>query len=190
MRRPLAARQCRPLPTRSRSHRRLRRLRGAHLAALLAVTEGRPEQEGTGGNPTESSAVQAAICLAGPYDLTLGYRSSVRQRQTEGDAVRQLLPALLGGTPDEKPEIYRWASPITYASADSPPMLLVHGTADPLVLLEQAEVFTKRLQEAGAPVQFLPLPEGTHDNFGKDVDQAVKTIVTYALRQLGAPPAK
>jgi acetyl esterase/lipase len=163
---------------------------GAHLAALLAVTEGRPELEGIGGNPAQSSTVRAAICLAGPYDLTLGYRSSVRQRQAERDAVRQLLPALLGGTPDEMPEIYRWASPITYASADSPPMLLVHGTADPLVLLEQAEVFAKRLQDAGAPVQFLPLPEGTHTNFGKDADQAVKTIVNYTLQQLGVPQAR
>jgi acetyl esterase/lipase len=163
---------------------------GAHLAALLALTPGVAELEGTGGNPGQSSAVRAAICLAGPYDLALAWRSSARQRPTERDIIRGLLPSLLGGTPDEVPDIYRQASPITYARTGSPPLLLVHGTDDPLVLIEQAEVFAKKLEEAGAPVQFLRLPGGTHSDFGQNAENSVRTIVNYALQQLGLPPAK
>ncbi len=152
---------------------------GAHLAALLATTAGISELEGSGGNAAQSSAVSAAICFAGPYDLALAYRGSERQRPAERDTVRKLLPALLGGTPDEVPEIYRWASPITYAGKTSPPMLLVHGAADPLVPVEQAEVFAAKLREAGAPVQFLRLPEGTHDSFGPDQEKAMRAITDY-----------
>jgi len=160
---------------------------GAHLAALLATTSDVPEFEGTGGNPGQSSAVNAAICLAGPYDLELGYRHSTQQRPAEANAVRGLLPSLLGGKPDEVPDAYRKASPITYARKECPPLLLVHGEDDPLVLIEQAEVFTKKLQDVGATVQFLRLPGGTHDSFGKEPDKAVRTITDFARAQFGLP---
>ncbi len=159
---------------------------GAHLAALLATTADVAEFEGTGGHATESSVVRAAICLAGPYDLALGFRSSERQLPSERDTIRKLLPSLLGGTPAEAPEMYRRASPITYASQTSPPMLLVHGETDPLVLIEQAEVFTAKLREAGASVQFLRLPRGTHNSFGPDQDKALRTIAAFAREQLQA----
>lgn len=162
---------------------------GAHLAALLATTADVPEFEGTGGNAGQSSAVNAAICLAGPYDLALGYQSSVRQRKAEADTVRGLLRSLLGGTLDQVPDAYRRASPITYARSASPPLLLVHGEDDPLVLIEQAEVFARKLQEAGAPVQFLRLPGGTHDSFGPEQDKAIRTMMDFARKQLGLPAA-
>lgn len=157
---------------------------GAHLAALLATTAGKTDLEGTGGNAGQSSAVSAAICFAGPYDLTLAHRSSDGQRPAERDTVRQLLPALLGGTPGEVPDMYRRASPITHASKSSPPMLLVHGAADPLVLVEQAEVFDAKLREAGASVQFLRLPDGTHDSFGSEPEKAMHAVADYVRKQL------
>jgi acetyl esterase/lipase len=162
---------------------------GAHLAALLATTADVPEFEGSGGNAGQSSAINAAICLAGPYDLALGYRNSGHQRKAEGDAVRQLLPALLGGTPDEVPDAYRQASPITYARTASPPMLLVHGDDDPLVVIEQAEVFARKLEEVGASVQFLRLVGGTHNDFGKEPEKAIRAITDFARKQLGLPAA-
>ncbi len=157
---------------------------GAHLAALLATTAGLPELEGTGGNAGQSSAVSAAICLAGPYDLALGYRHSVHQRKAEGDDVRQLLESLLGGSPDQIPDGYRQASPISHVGPATPPMMLIHGAADPLVLVEQAEVFAKKLEEAGVPVQFLRLEDGTHDSFGKEPEKAIRAITDYAEQQL------
>lgn len=157
---------------------------GAHLAALLATTTGVPELEGTGGNPTQSSAVSSAICFAGPYDLPLAHRSSERQQPGERDTVRQLLSAFLGGTPDEVPDLYRRASPITYASKSSPPILLIHGAADPLVLVEQAEVFDAKLREVGASVQFLRLPDGTHSSFGSDQEKTMHAVADYVRQQL------
>lgn len=157
---------------------------GAHLAALLATTNGIPELEGTGGNAAQPSAVSSAICFAGPYDLALAHRSSERQQPGERDTVRQLLSAFLGGTPDEVADAYRRASPITYASKSSPPMLLIHGAADPLVLVEQAEVFDAKLRETGASVQFLRLPDGTHSSFGSEQEKTMRAVADYVRRQL------
>jgi acetyl esterase/lipase len=157
---------------------------GAHLAALLATTAGLPEFEGTGGNTGQSSSVSAAICLAGPYDLALGYRHSGTQRKAEGDTVRLLLESLLGGSLDQLPDAYRLASPISHVGPITAPLMLIHGAEDPLVLVEQAEVFAKKLREAGVPVEFLRIAEGTHNSFGKEPEKAIRAITDYARRPL------
>ena len=54
------------------------------------------------------------------------------------------------------------ASPITYVSAKAPPMLLVHGTADAVVPVEQSQTFAAALQEAGVPVKFMPVEGAGH----------------------------
>ena len=81
-------------------------------------------------------------------------------------------------------DLYRQASPITYVTRATPPMLLIHGEADPLVPIEQAEVFAQKLEQAGAPVQFLRLPDGTHNSFGKDPAQVFRTMIDFARQQL------
>src|SRR5579885_3546866 len=43
---------------------------GAHLALLLGLTEAQDGLEGDGGNPEQSSRVQAVINISGPTDLT------------------------------------------------------------------------------------------------------------------------
>src|SRR4029077_8222077 len=45
-------------------------------------------------------------------------------------------------------EIGRQISPITHVSADDPPTLIIHGDADKLVPIQQAEILVKKLQEA------------------------------------------
>src|SRR5262249_18458655 len=63
---------------------------GAHLACLLGVTKKDDGLEGKGGNPEQSSAVQAVVSFFGPTDLTQAVWS--KEAQT-----KNLVP-LLGGT--------------------------------------------------------------------------------------------
>ena len=64
---------------------------GAHLTALLGTTNGERKWEGSGGNPKQSSAISAMICMSGAYDLPMAYENSVHQKESEGKSVRGML---------------------------------------------------------------------------------------------------
>lgn len=169
---------------------------GAHLAVLLAVTGDQSSLEGNGGHPSHSSAVSTAVGLAGPYDLTLGYANSTKQGAGEGPAVRGMLESFLGGTPDQVPAQYRNASPISYVRKDQPlpPMLLVQGEADTLVLVEQADLMHEKLRATGASVDYLRIPDATHNSFGKDQAQHFAHIMqflkTHLIENAAVAPSK
>jgi acetyl esterase/lipase len=160
---------------------------GAHLVALLGTTSGEKRWEGSGGNPDQSSAICAMVCLSGPYDLSLGYRDSVHQNSKEGGAVRGMLEALQGGPLEQKPAQYAAASPMTYASRDTVPALLTHGTADPLVPIEQSDLFYAKLKSAGANVELIRIEGAGHADFGPKPQEPLAKITTFVQKQLLPP---
>jgi acetyl esterase/lipase len=52
-------------------------------------------------------------------------------------------------------EIGRQISPITHATSDDPPTLIIHGDADKLVPIQQAEVILEKLKAAGVPTKLV-----------------------------------
>jgi dipeptidyl aminopeptidase/acylaminoacyl peptidase len=96
--------------------------------------------EGEGGNPDQPSKVNAVVSWFGPTDLTT---------KDWPDASRKLIEQLVGGPKDEKEEICRKASPITYVNAGDAPMLLIQGTKDRLVPHTQAYLMIDALSQAG-----------------------------------------
>ena len=163
---------------------------GAYLAALLGVTAGQPQWEGQGGYAEQSSAVCAVVGISGIYDLPLGYQNSVHLRPQEGEAVRNMLEAVLGGSPQQMPERYRDASPINHVSRSSPPMLLVHGSADELIAIEQSERFAEKLKEAGVHAELLRIEGGAHCSFGKDSEHVLREMEAYVKKSLGLEELK
>lgn len=157
---------------------------GAHLVALLGTTNGDKRFEGSGGHPEQSSAIGMMVCLSGPYDLALAYRNSVKQRSKEGGAVRGMLEAFLGGNPEQKPTLYADASPITFVSKRTPPALLTHGTADPLVPIEQSDVFYARMKSVGADIKLLRIEGAGHGDFGPHPEEALKQVTDYVVQKL------
>ena len=98
---------------------------GAHLAALVGVTNGHRELEGTvGDHRNESSAVQAILSYYGASNLT----TILAQSTPYGVGVRKpALEALLGAPPDQARELARLASPVFHVDRNDPPLLLFHG---------------------------------------------------------------
>jgi acetyl esterase/lipase len=108
---------------------------GGHLAALLGTL---PPESG----PGEASArVQAVVGLYGPSDLA----DLVHRRSLANDPVN----AFLGDSPGENMARATAASPINHVTAGDSPMLLIHGSDDAWVHLEQS----KRLADALAGVR-------------------------------------
>lgn len=69
---------------------------------------------------------------------------------------------LLGGPLQERPELARRASPLTYVRPDAPPFLILHGKADRIVPYRQGELFYDALAQAGADVELITLPYADH----------------------------
>lgn len=118
---------------------------GAHLAALAGVAD---ETAGwdSGEYADQSSRVQAVVALAGPYDLSGHFPLWVDELIQNVFGDEQRLPA----------------SPISYVSPDDPPFLIIHGDADDVVPVEQAEFFAQALQAAKVSVAVVIVKNGGH----------------------------
>lgn len=146
---------------------------GGHLALMIGYSAGAPELEGHGGNPGVSSRVQAVVDFYGPADLTTAFA------RTNGSVKK-----FLGNkTFAEDPELYRRASPLTYLTRDDPPTLILHGTIDDVVPIEQSDLLAARLKELGVPYLYDRLPGWPHT---MDLSLAVNERCQYFMREFFA----
>lgn len=127
---------------------------GGHLSALLGTSGGIKELEGKNGSPGYSSRVQAVCDFFGPADLA---KTASRRGITPAP-----VEALLGGPVDQKMELARQASPVTFISKDDPPFLIVHGELDKLVSIGQSEELYSALKKAGVNATFVKVKNAGH----------------------------
>lgn len=122
---------------------------GAHLALLAAGTQDLAEFEGDGGNPGVSTHVAAAIGIYPPTVFSAGPRE------------RGAVP-LLALTEEGDEEVARLAGPLSHISADFPPTMLIHGTADTTVPPLASIRMYEELVRAGVPVELHMYAEQPH----------------------------
>lgn len=158
---------------------------GAHLAAMTATTCGDPAFEpmvSTGrmsGSEAKkattasdvSDCVQGAVFWYGLFDL----RSPIAP-------LTGSLTQMLGCAPDACPEIAANASPVTHVSAKTPPILLIHGTADTTAPTGQSRAMETQLRAAGVPVESLYIPEVDHGFLGQ-TPEATRDASLTALQR-------
>ena len=150
---------------------------GGHLSLLVGLTESSDQLEGESGHPEQSSRVQAVVNVFGPTDMKRGYETS---------SVAYLYRLVVGGTPQEVPEAYRTASPLTYVSRNDPPVLTLQGDNDTLVPLEQAELLDQRMKEVGASHHLIIYHQQGHGFSGTSSQQADKATWTFFDEHLKA----
>ena len=133
---------------------------GGHLAALVGVSNGETELEGSEGEFTkESSSVQAIVDLYGASNLT----TILAQSTPHGIEVRKpALDLLLGGQPDVQRDLARLASPVFHVDASDPPLLLLHGDQDPQMPINQSHELQGAYEKAGLKVEFKVLHGSGH----------------------------
>lgn len=123
----------------------LGRSSGAQLALISGITAGDPD-------------IRAIVAFFSPVNLTQGYREPGFP-DTLG--LRDLERAFIGGTPDDKADAYRDASPITYADRPHPPVLLVNGGQDRIVYAHYGAALHERLRVSGRSTM-LVIPWANH----------------------------
>ncbi|MFH5804672.1 alpha/beta hydrolase fold domain-containing protein [Alienimonas sp. DA493] len=142
---------------------------GGHLALLAGLSaNGDPPDLGPDGPekaPAEPTAdvpprtpVAAVVNLFGVTDMPAYY--------TGNRHARTVLSLFLAGHLAVRRSAYDAASPVRYADEDDPPVLTLHGTADPIVPFDQAERLHAVLESAGVANQLVPVEGGGHGLFG------------------------
>ena len=78
---------------------------------------------------------------------------------------------------NKRAEIGRKISPVYLVTKQAPPTLIIHGDADKLVPIQQAEIMVAKLKEAGVPAELVVKKGASHGWAGLEKD--VKTIADW-----------
>jgi dipeptidyl aminopeptidase/acylaminoacyl peptidase len=70
----------------------------------------------------------------------------------DGESLRDYEVALFGGTPDQTPELYAEASPVTYVDRLAAPLLIIQGRNDARCPARQMEDYVERAARLGKDV--------------------------------------
>jgi acetyl esterase/lipase len=168
---------------------------GGHLSLMQGVggNDGNPKAQ----DPIDrvSSRVQAVACFFPPTDF-LNYgqpgedalgRGILKGFKAPFDFL-ELDPktkAFVRITDEEKfKEIGRKISPANLVTKQAPPTLIIHGDADKLVPIQQAEIMIAKLKEAGVPAE-LTVKKGAGHGW-LTLQQDLALLTNWFDRYLGA----
>jgi acetyl esterase/lipase len=146
---------------------------GGHLSLMLGCNSDNGDEKARDAVDRVSCRVQAVACFFPPTDfLNYGEKGKVALGRgtlegfkapfdfMEMDPVtRSFVPVVME---EKRREIGRQISPITHVSSDDPPTLIMHGDADKLVPIQQAEIMIAKLKEAGVPAELVVKPGAAH----------------------------
>ena len=147
---------------------------GGALAALVGTTchqpqfDSKPAPRRGGGfgppalDPNTNGCVQAVVDWYGPVDLL-----AIGSEHTAGVPPHNYATApevaYLGCAVPQCPAgVVAATSAITYIDKSDPPFLIMHGTADKVVPVQQSQLLYKSLQAKGVPAQLILVPNANH----------------------------
>ena len=139
---------------------------GGHLAALAGLTPGDPEMQRELPEGSDTS-VDAVVGIYGRYDWE--DKSTVERARFVDFLERVVVKRKIA----RHPEIFRKASPIARIHADAPPFLVIHGSGDTVIPVQQARDFVQKLRgESRSVVGYVELPGAGH---GFDMTDGART---------------
>lgn len=140
---------------------------GGHLSALLGVSSNDKALEGDLEPTSESSAVKCVVDVSGPIDF-LGFDEEIQ---------KDYLVPWLGAIGEEYDKNAKAASPLSYIDSEDPPTLIIHGTADKIVPVEQSEKYSEALKAAGVKVRYFE-----KENIGHMINDAdTLTMISHYM---------
>lgn len=166
---------------------------GGHLSLMQGMAGDLGDSKSKDPLERTSSRVQAVACFFPPTDF-LNYEAPGKDALGRGVLVNFKAPfafqefdsktkSYVPITDEERfKEIGRKISPIDHVTADDPPTLIIHGDADKLVPIRQAEIMIAKLKEVGVPAELVVKPGAAHG--WKDIQNDLKTFTDWFDRYL------
>jgi acetyl esterase/lipase len=146
---------------------------GGELAGLLGTIAANPA-----GVRGAAARVAAVVSFYGPMDL-----ASMAHTNAE---VNPRVVQYLGGTDGQLPQAYDAASPTHWVRPGDPPMLLIHGTADPIVPFSQSAEMADVLSAAGVSHQLIAVTGAGHAfEFASQGQALLPQIVAFLNQAMG-----
>jgi dipeptidyl aminopeptidase/acylaminoacyl peptidase len=162
-----------------------------HLVASGVADEGRIVLAGASwggyltlqGIGTTPGAWSAAVAVVPVADYLAAY-------EDESPGLREFDQGLFGGTPDERGDLYRERSPITYADQVTVPVLIITGANDTRCPQRQVDNYVAALREHGAVCDY-DVFEAGHGSMAIDENIRQQALaLDFVARHLGTPPAQ
>lgn len=143
-------------------------LLGASAGAHLAMLQGYKYT-----SPVKPAAI---VSFFGPSELVALYNVN--------PLIGLSMAPLLNGTPASNPTLYQQSSPYNFITAQSPPTILLHGVADPLVPATQSTIVRDKLQSLGVTTQYVFYPNNGHGWDGADLTDSYAKIIAFLRANL------
>lgn len=127
---------------------------GAHLALMIALA-GDAEEFHSGAYPDWNSNVKCAFVISAPTDFM--------ERRKRGGPMK-----MLNAEQNGNQAFLESISPVSYVAENQVPVMMLHGTADPLVPSFHYENFQKQCEQKGVRnFELVTHPDGGHMFFFK-----------------------
>lgn len=105
----------------------------------------------------------------------------------QGPNIRSYAVSWFGSQPNQE-ALAKRVSPLTYVRPGLPPILTIHGDADPLVPYSDAVRLHEALDKAGVKNQLLTIPGGKHGGFPPDQMLKAGETINEFLAGVGITP--
>lgn len=164
---------------------------GALLAALVGLTPGRADLDGTVGEHLDrSSAVQAVVAWFGVADLLATASRSWLEAEILPFGFEAALLGV-GSTADvlHARDAARQASPLTWVSDAAPQFLIAHGDRDRVVPTAQSHTLHDALVRAGARSSLLLVGGAGHEDAAFDTPTNLGLTAGFLRSALRGPEA-
>jgi acetyl esterase/lipase len=135
---------------------------GAHLALLQAY------------NNNANGKIKVMVDLFGPTDIAALYTSYANNPTTQYG-----LSIWLAGTPTSNATAYTNASPINFVTAQSPPTIIFHGTADATVPISQSANLKTKLETAGVAFEYVTYTGEGHGWQGANLTDTYTKAIAF-----------
>ena len=151
---------------------------GGHLATLIAMSNHHPDVDFY---RKPRYRVVAAVTFFGPVDLLLenNSRELSSERMAKSPTAR-----FLGGIPSDHPVLAKKASPLSYVSKNSPPVMMLHGEQDRQVPVAHSLALKRALDEHGVHNTLLTDKDGRHSDKVFDSERNVIEVVAFVKKHL------
>lgn len=150
---------------------------GGHLAALTGTRD-------ASGNDKGNAKVQAVCDWFGPSDLLTMPPNNVSETRTAKQVANSNGAKLLGATVREVPELAKDASAFFQVSKDDPPFLIMHGSEDPGVPIEQSLKLHEALTNAGVESEFVVVEGAAHGGKEFQAKEVQETVINFFAKHL------
>jgi acetyl esterase/lipase len=131
----------------------------------------------SGPNNTDELKVAAVVDWYGIADV---------KELLSGPNERSWAVAWLGALPYRE-ELAKQMSPLTYIRAGIPPIISVHGDADPVVPYTQKQRLHQALEKAGVAHELVTIPNGKHGGFTDEENLRAYAAIRSFLSKHGLP---